>query len=162
MAPADRRAPEALVASLSDVCAKHEEARSRSCFALAPTGLVACGESGDATTSTNAAAELPLLDDLGGDAHVRFAADPSGKLAYNVALASASAGKATIQFVNPQSVPHNVTVEGTTGRTIAATRTIGEGMTSTTAVLRPGKYHVYCSVPGHRKAGMKGYLTVYP
>lgn len=140
---------------------------------LVSAGLSACGEADDSTTTTAAStttapesttttAELPLLDDQAGDSHVRYAASPNGELAYNLTEASASAGKDTLQFVNPQNVPHNVVVQGKNGKPIAETKTIRRGMTSTEVVLKPGEYLVYCSVPGHRKAGMQGHLTVYP
>ena len=32
----------------------------------------------------------------------------------------------------------------------------------TLANLAPGKYVFYCTVPGHRQAGMQGDLTVLP
>ncbi len=142
---------------------------------LASTGLIACGGGDDSTstsssTTTSAATttttaskpKLPLLDDHIQDEHVRYAADPSGRPAYFVSEASASSGKATLQFVNPQSIPHNVVVEGPNGKSLAETKTIGEGKTSTGIDLKPGVYVVYCSVPGHRAAGMVGHLTVVP
>jgi plastocyanin len=141
-------------------------------LALLSTGLLACGGSDDsattnatsatstATTATATTEELPLLDDRIYDSHVRYAADPGGALAYNIAEASASAGKATIEFVNPQNVVHNVVIEGRNGGTIGETKKIGKGITSTEVMLKPGVYRIYCSVPGHRKAGMQGHLTV--
>jgi plastocyanin len=60
---------------------------------------------------------------------------------------------------NPSTIPHNVSVEG---RGVDEEgRTVGQGGTSTvTAELRPGEYDFYCSVAGHRQAGMEGTLTV--
>jgi len=128
-------------------------------LALASTGLIACG--GGDTPATTAATKFPLIDDAAGDSTVRYAADPSGDVAYHVTEASASAGKATVEFVNPQSVLHNVAIEDPNGETIGETEQVSEGITSIAVVLKPGVYLIYCSVPGHRKAGMKGHLTVY-
>ena len=36
----------------------------------------------------------------------------------------------------------------------------GEAVTATFMVNEPGTYQVYCTVPGHRSAGMEGALTV--
>ena len=40
------------------------------------------------------------------------------------------------------------------------TKKIGKGTTSVTLTLAKGKYHFYCSLPGHEAAGMSGYLYV--
>ncbi len=37
---------------------------------------------------------------------------------------------------------------------------IAKGKTSVSAELAPGTYTFYCTVPGHREAGMEGTLTV--
>lgn len=84
----------------------------------------------------------------------------SGGLAYTTKSAEAQAGKLTIVFNNPQSIGHDIAIEDSSGETIAQTDVISNSATSTTAELKPGKYTFYCSVPGHREAGMEGTLTV--
>jgi plastocyanin len=151
-------------------------------LALVAASLFACG-SDDSTTATSSneatgaseppvqsdttsAAEttspegLPLMDDRAFDPHVRYAADPGGRLAYMITEASASPGKVTFEFVNPTDVPHNVAIEAPNGKTVAETDTITQGKTTTEVVLKPDVYVLYCSVAGHRKAGMIGHLTV--
>jgi plastocyanin len=138
-------------------------------LALAAFALVACGDD-DSTTTTatdtgngnGAAAEGGEKAGGGaaGGSTLDFEADPAGGLAYTSDSATAEAGKVTIDFVNPQSLTHDVAIEDSSGETIAKTEVIGEGETSTTADLKPGEYTFYCSVPGHREAGMEGTLTV--
>jgi uncharacterized cupredoxin-like copper-binding protein len=56
-------------------------------------------------------------------------------------------------------LPHNVTIaQGTT--VLGATPTFQGGTKALTLKLAPGTYTFYCSVPGHRQAGMEGKLTV--
>jgi uncharacterized cupredoxin-like copper-binding protein len=43
---------------------------------------------------------------------------------------------------------------------VGATRTFRGGSKILTLNLKPGTYKFYCSVPGHRTAGMEGTLTV--
>jgi uncharacterized cupredoxin-like copper-binding protein len=139
-------------------------------LALASVALVACGGSDDSDTTTtsegggksNAAPESgkEAGKASGGASTVEFEADPGGELAYTTTEASAKAGKATIVFNNPQSLTHDVAIEDSSGGEVGKTDLIGEGETSTTVDLKPGKYTFYCSVPGHREAGMEGNLTV--
>ena len=73
---------------------------------------------------------------------------------------SAKAGNDTIDFNNPASIGHDVVIEDQSGSEVASTDMITDSTTSTTADLKPGTYTFFCSVPGHREAGMEGTLTV--
>jgi uncharacterized cupredoxin-like copper-binding protein len=137
-------------------------------LALASTALVACGGGDDSTTTSeteaagkaNPAPESGKKEGGSGGVAVEFEADPSGDLAYTTTEASAESGKVTIDFKNPQSLTHDVAIESSGGEEVGKTELIGEGETSTSVDLKPGKYTFYCSVPGHREAGMEGTLTV--
>jgi plastocyanin len=80
-------------------------------------------------------------------------------LAFNTTKLSAKAGKVTIDFKNPSAIPHNVVIEQN-GKELSGFEPIAEGEESETAELKPGTYTFFCSVPGHRQAGMEGTLTV--
>lgn len=86
-------------------------------------------------------------------------ADPSGQLRFDRTSLSARPGSVKIDFVNRSPTAHNVTVEGG-GRTVGSTPTITGSTAALTVELKPGTYTYYCSVPGHRQAGMQGTLTV--
>ena len=94
----------------------------------------------------------------GGGSTVKISADPSGALKYEQTDVSATAGSITIDFTNMSSLPHDVTIEGNGAS--GATDTITDSTTSTTVDLEPGTYTFFCSVDGHRAAGMEGTLTV--
>jgi plastocyanin len=81
------------------------------------------------------------------------------ELAFNTTKLSAKAGKVTIDFKNPSALEHNVVIEQN-GKELAGFEPITEGEESETAELKPGTYTFFCSVPGHRPAGMEGTLTV--
>jgi len=66
----------------------------------------------------------------------------------------------TIDFTNPQALPHDVKIESSSGEEIGGTETVAEGSDSATVNLKPGTYTFFCSVPGHREAGMEGTLVV--
>ncbi len=80
-------------------------------------------------------------------------------LLYAVTEVAAPAGEITLTSVNDQSVPHNIAIETPEGDVLGEVVTDG-GVSTVTATLEPGTYEYYCSVPGHREAGMVGTLTV--
>jgi plastocyanin len=80
-------------------------------------------------------------------------------LAYDTTKLSAKAGKVTIDFKNPSAIPHNVVIEEN-GKELAGFEPIAEGEESESAELKAGTYTFFCSVPGHREAGMEGTLEV--
>lgn len=89
-------------------------------------------------------------------------ADPNGQLAYTVAEATAPAGALEIDSRNASTVPHDIALqEGTSGAELAKGDTVSNGGVSRISVdVRPGDYTFYCTLPGHREAGMEGRLTV--
>jgi plastocyanin len=122
--------------------------------------LAACGGGSNPTTAADTAATGSAMAPAaatGGT--VKIAADPS-QLAFTKTEITAPAGDDTISFDNPSSTDHNVQIEDANGSVIAGTDTISAGKTSTTATLQPGTYTFYCSIPGHREAGMEGTITV--
>jgi plastocyanin len=89
-----------------------------------------------------------------------LAANPEGQLKYNTTSLTAKAGQVSIDFTNTASLEHNVTVASASGSVLGATQSF-QGATKTLSLnLKPGTYKFYCSVPGHRAAGMEGTLTV--
>jgi outer membrane protein assembly factor BamB len=82
------------------------------------------------------------------------------QLAYTTTTATAAAGKVTIKFTNDSSLQHNVVLTGPDRKIVGQTPTFHGGTKDFTANLKPGTYTYYCSVPGHRQAGMQGTLTV--
>ncbi len=88
-----------------------------------------------------------------------LSAPEDGTLAFDTDELEADAGDVTIDFDNPAAIEHDVTIEQD-GKEIAKSDLVSEGTTDVTADLKPGEYTYYCSVPGHREAGMEGTLTV--
>jgi plastocyanin len=90
---------------------------------------------------------------------VQLAADATD-LAYDTTSLSSKSGKVTIDFTNPSALEHDVAIEQD-GKQLADSELIANGAkTTASAELAPGTYTFYCTVPGHREAGMEGTLTV--
>ena len=118
------------------------------------TSSAAAGTGTSAATSSAAAAG-------GAASNLAIAANPSGQLAYDKKTLNAKAGKVTITMTNMSSLGHNITIQqGTSGSVLGATPTFMGGTKSVTVNLKAGTYTFFCSVPGHRAAGMVGTLTV--
>jgi len=83
----------------------------------------------------------------------------TGATNYEFAEATAPAGPLTIRSPNESATEHNIALEG--GDVNEEGPVVGQGDVSEIEVeLQPGEYTFYCSVPGHREAGMEGPLTV--
>lgn len=103
-------------------------------------GVAGCGEG----TAKNGADEALVFvaDDID------WAAAPS----------QAPAGEVAFELVNDDDVFHDLTVEELGDQTVAEA---DPGVTDTgTVALEPGDYTFYCSVPGHREAGMEATVAV--
>jgi plastocyanin len=131
--------------------------------------IVACGDSDSDTTggTTPATTTEEKTEEAGGgneggvaSNELQIEADPDGGLAYTTDEATAKAGKLEVDLINESPVPHDVAIEDEGGKEIGKTEVIAEGEDSTAVTLKPGEYTFYCSVPGHREAGMEGTLTV--
>ena len=95
-----------------------------------------------------------------GTSQLKLTADPTGNLKFNTNALSAKAGTVQITMTNPSPLQHNITLQTPQG--VKGGATVGTGKTSTVvAALKAGTYTFYCSVPGHRQAGMQGTLTVH-
>jgi plastocyanin len=93
-------------------------------------------------------------------AEIRIEAAPKG-VAYLTEHVTVEAGEALLHFENPQFEAHDTDLETVDGELIADMETIGGGYADVPIKdLEPGEYVFYCSVPGHREAGMEGTLTV--
>ena len=144
-------------------------------------GLSACGGSSSSTsassstpaTSTRAATSTAAPTSTAASistsasapsgatgAGLAIAADPSGQLKFTATSLSAKAGRVTIAFTNSASLAHNLTIASASGTVVGSTPTFQGGSKTLSLNLKPGTYTFYCSVPGHRQAGMQGTLIV--
>jgi plastocyanin len=125
-------------------------------LAASVLALSACGGGGSSSSTTPAATGGG--GGGGGGSTVKISADPSGALKFEQTEVSANAGSITIDFTNMSSLPHDVQIEGNGAS--GGTDQITDSSTSATVDLEPGTYTFFCSVDGHRAAGMEGTLTV--
>lgn len=144
-------------------------------LAIVPLAFAACADEEDAADPApdvaqpdfeEADPEIPDADP--GDVDVpegdvwtlHLTADPGGAPAYLEQALESPAGEITVEFENPASQAHDVVIENEAGEVEGRTDVITEASDSVTVDLAPGDYTFYCSVPGHREAGMEGPLTV--
>jgi plastocyanin len=146
------------------VLSRVQRTRAGGARALAIAALVAaalavlgCGSDDNSGSSSPPPASPPPAA-TGGGTTLRLEADASA-LAYDKKTLSAKPGKVTIIMGNPSATPHNVALEG--NGVNQEGEVVSQGGTSqVSADVKAGKYTYYCSVPGHRGAGMEGTLTV--
>jgi uncharacterized cupredoxin-like copper-binding protein len=151
--------------------------RTAALLALVATALTlnACGSSDGGTSTTTSQAQSKaekrrayLKEHPGtaeyGSPPLEFEADPNGKLAYTKDVVTAKEGNVVIEFTNPQSTPHNVAIKAAKQNGLSETKTISDGFTAehTLTLYANEKYIFFCTIPGHREAGMEGVLKVLP
>ena len=83
----------------------------------------------------------------------------ASELAFVPNTLSAPAGRVTIRMTNPSQLQHSIAlaVSGVQPGPVVG----NGGVSEVVATLTPGTYTFYCTVPGHRQAGMTGTLTVH-
>jgi plastocyanin len=122
------------------------------------------GTTAESTTSTPEPAAPPAAPTTSTQAPPAAAgpiklAAVDNQLAFDKKALDAKAGKLTIDFSNPSQIPHNVQIaQGS--KEFGGTKTISGTDQSFDVDLKAGSYTYFCSVPGHREAGMEGTLTV--
>lgn len=127
--------------------------------------LAACGSSSSTTstsptTKTSTPATTTPAATGGAGQHLSLEANPEGQLKYTTTSLTAKAGAVSIDFTNKAPLSHNLTIASSSGEVLGATPTFTGGSKTLSLTLKPGTYKFYCTVPGHRAAGMEGTLTV--
>ncbi len=134
--------------------------------AVAAVALAGCGgsdqkaASADTATTSATTSAAPAASAASASA-LAVASPADGSLVYDPKQLSAPAGAVRIAYANPSAVPHNIAVEDQSGKAVGSeVKPFVKGEQTLKASLKAGTYTYYCSVPGHRQAGMVGTLTV--
>ena len=113
--------------------------------------LAACGDDNEDSGSSGGGGGSSAGD-------LTVTADESGTPAWDPTELTAKAGNVTVTLDNPSPVAHDIEIEG--NGVEERSDLVTDGTTSVSANLEPGEYEYYCTVPGHKEAGMEGTLTV--
>ena len=114
---------------------------------LLSLGLAACGGGDDEGGSAS-----------GSDVEADVSVTGTDGLKFEPTELEAEAGEVAIELTSGEAVEHNVVIEEA-GDTTVVEAAAGETNVGTIE-LEAGDYTFYCSIPGHRTAGMEGTLTV--
>lgn len=120
---------------------------ARLLIATAITGLVVAACGGAAASQPPASAGQPSGTEIAVGA-TEFAFDPGS-------IDVSAGAETTITLTNKGTVEHDITVDALGVRIYA---TPGQTV-SGTVTAEAGTYEFYCSIPGHKQAGMVGTLT---
>jgi len=123
----------------------------------------ACATAGPVEPPTEPPTTTTVVDDHGhGDGDVDRDAQvykvEATEFQFSPTPITVTGGMFTIELHNEGAVDHDMVIEGAEDQG-ASHLAVGESG-SVTYMLEPGTYTVYCSVPGHRDAGMEGTLIV--
>jgi plastocyanin len=150
----------AFVAALVVLAGCGSSSSSSSSSSAAAPATSSTSTPAETTSSTTSSTPASGGTSSAGASSVSLEANPEGQLEYNTKSLTAKAGKVSIDFTNMASLMHNVTVESSSGAKLGETPTFDGSSKTLTLNLKPGTYKFFCSVPGHRQAGMEGTLTV--
>lgn len=106
-----------------------------------------------ATAVKQAGGGKPAVESNG---NLQIDADPTGQLAFVTDTATGTAGPIAVKMTNKSGTPHDIVIDGKGKGEVVQ----GGGTSQFSADFAAGSYTFYCSVPGHRAAGMQGKLTV--
>ena len=134
---------------------KGQEAQDVAAY-VASVAAVPGQDTGALATAVASVSQKPAVEKAG---TVEIDADPTGQLKFLASSASATAGSVTVRMKNMSSTPHDIAITGGGLNQVGSIVSNG-GVSMVKATLKPGKYTFYCSVDGHRAAGMQGTLTV--
>lgn len=125
--------------------------------------LAACGDD-DATTSGSASAAEEGHSDEGHDDEGMSVADGAREIevvandfAFDPAEITAEAGEDLAIALTSEDMLHDFTIDELDAHVVAER---GDTATGGLSAVEAGTYTYYCSVAGHRNAGMEGTLTV--
>ena len=90
------------------------------------------------------------------DGTLEVDADPTGQLAFVTNQAQGKPGAITVKMANKSGTPHDIVIDGKGKGEVVQ----NGGVSQFKADFAAGSYTYYCSVQGHRQAGMQGKLTV--
>ena len=116
--------------------------------------LVACGQPASAGGPAGGFTDAPAAQT------VAVRVDPSGRLAWEKAEYTATAGDITFVVSSAAGLAHNFTIDGPGVK--AQSQQFAGGTTNrfTLKGVPPGTYKISCTVPGHHEAGMVATLQV--
>jgi uncharacterized cupredoxin-like copper-binding protein len=134
-----------------------------SAVAVAGLLLAACGGDEPAFVPSNTTKRSNTVEILGTD-----------RLAFEPDMFAIPAGQEVTLELTARSLEHDLIIEGAAASGTAdendeaddpddlhvAHADAGDTVTATLSINEPGTYTVYCSVPGHREAGMVASLDV--
>jgi len=130
--------------------------------ALALVALTGCGGKDRPPAQPTPAAEAadPSGEQERRPGALTVTADPGGAPVFRPDSLRADAGRVRLELINLSSTAHSLCVEAADQGALGCTGTFRGDRAALRLRLKSGRYAFYCSVPGHRGAGMQGILTV--
>jgi outer membrane protein assembly factor BamB len=124
-------------------------------YRLGATGTLPTSTPTTTSTASTTTASAPAASGA-----IKIEANPTGLLKYTESSIKATEGNETVTFTNNSPLEHDVVIINSANKVLGQTPIFDHGSKSFTVKLAAGTYKYYCSVPGHREAGMEGTLTV--